>query len=279
MVNIGLNWSSIIGIALVASGLLLFGLRSFRPNLARDHDIFFAAIALVSGLILFFNGWRQDPILQFGQSMVAGSAIFFAVESIRLRGITTTQAKRAASSAPVVDDERPVSRVYRAELDELEPYDERPATRRIRGSRDPRPNRVNAYMDDYYGDAPRRPSSRSGPAGRIGPSDRDRPPRRPPRPTERPSQPNSGWGEAWGDEPPARRRPDSDLPGPPPSRGSASVPPSRPPARRPRPPRDDNDRGSARGPGLNNRAGGSNYVDYQPLEPPEGRPDRPNDFE
>jgi hypothetical protein len=118
MVNASLNWASFVGIALAASGAGLYALRSLRPRLARDHDIFFAAIALLCGGILFFQGWRLDPILQFNQFLLAGTAIFFAYESIRLRGAATEQAKR---NTPIVDDERPVSRVYRADLEELNP--------------------------------------------------------------------------------------------------------------------------------------------------------------
>lgn len=137
-INASLNFSAILGISLAGSGIALYALRSMRPKLARDQDIFFAAVALLCGGILFFQGWRQDPILQFGQFLLTGTSIFFAVESIRLRGAATEQAKR---SSPIVDDERPVSRVYRAELDELDTYDERTATRRIRGARDARPGR------------------------------------------------------------------------------------------------------------------------------------------
>jgi hypothetical protein len=157
MVNVGLGWSSIVGILLAASGLALYFLRSFRPKLARDHDIFFAAVALLCGGILFFQGWRQDPILQFGQFLLTGSAVFFAVESIRLRSVTTEQAKR---TTPIVDDDRPVSRVYKAELDDLDAFDQRsPIARRIRGSRDARPGRDD-YRDDYDESARRRTSTR-----------------------------------------------------------------------------------------------------------------------
>lgn len=154
MVNVGLGWSSIVGILLAASGLALYFLRSFRPKLARDHDIFFAAVALLCGGILFFQGWRQDPILQFGQFLLTGSAVFFAVENIRLRSVTTEQAKQRTT--PIVDDERPVSRVYKAELDDLDAFDQRsPIARRIRGSRDTRPGR-----DDYEEGVRRRPAAR-----------------------------------------------------------------------------------------------------------------------
>ncbi len=120
-VNFGFNSASILGIFLAVAGAGLFFLRSIRPEISRDHDIFFAAIGLLCGVILLWHGWRLDPILQFGQLLLAGTATFFAVETIRLRGITTEQAKY--NNGPIVDDERRVSKVYRAELDRLEPYD------------------------------------------------------------------------------------------------------------------------------------------------------------
>ena len=67
MVNASLNWASIVGIVLAVCGGGLYFLRSFKPALARDYDVFFAAIGLLCGGILFFQGWRLDPILQFGQ--------------------------------------------------------------------------------------------------------------------------------------------------------------------------------------------------------------------
>lgn len=238
MVNVGLNWSSFVGIALAAAGAALYFLRSMRPKLARDHDIFFAAVALLCGGILFFQGWRQDPILQFGQFLLAGSAVFFAVESIRMRGITTEQAKR---NAPIVDDERPVSQRYsvRAELDDLMPYEDRP--RRIRGTRDSRPNR-----DEYEETSSRRPSNRTSVDDRYG-SDRTR--KRRPRPGE-------GIVDDLGidsDDKPYRSRSSSAPPRP---SGSSS---SRP--RRPRPTDDD-----LRSRERNVEPPSSEYVDYRPIE-------------
>jgi hypothetical protein len=147
MVNFGLNSASLLGIFLAVAGASLYFLRSVRPELARDHDIFFAAVGLLCGFILLFQGWRLDPILQFGQFLLTGSAIFFAVESIRLRGVATEQARR---NTPIVDRERPVSRsrVYtEAELDRIEPdeYEGTPDydSPRLRGYEEPpsRPTR------------------------------------------------------------------------------------------------------------------------------------------
>lgn len=146
MVNFGLNAASILGIFLAVAGASLYFLRSVRPELSRDHDIFFAAIGLLCGFIMIFQGWRLDPILQFGQLLLTGSAIFFAVESIRLRAVATEQARR---NTPTVDRERPVSRtrVYREEdtertIPESYGYENaRPNydSPRLRGYEDPEP--------------------------------------------------------------------------------------------------------------------------------------------
>ena len=41
MVNFGLNAAAILGLFLAVAGAGLFFLRSVRPELARDYDIFF----------------------------------------------------------------------------------------------------------------------------------------------------------------------------------------------------------------------------------------------
>jgi hypothetical protein len=250
MVNVGLGWSSIVGILLAASGLALYFLRSFRPKLARDHDIFFAAVALLCGGILFFQGWRQDPILQFGQFLLTGSAVFFAVESIRLRSVTTEQAKR---TTPIVDDERPVSRVYRAELDDLDAFDQRsPITRRIRGSRDTR-SEHNDYRDEYDESARRRTSTRPDDDRYEGPGTSRR--RRP--------RADEGMGDAPNyfledDRGPSARR----------GRGRGNIPPESTnlsPTSRSRRPRSIDDPVRPRG-----RSGydepPSQYVEYRPVD-------------
>lgn len=225
MVNFGLNPASILGIFLAVAGAGLYFLRSVRPELSRDHDIFFAAVGLLCGFILLFQGWRLDPILQFGQLLLSGSAIFFAVESVRLRGVATEQAKR---NTKIVDEERPVSSVYeyQAELDELEPlYDERPTInprRRIQGTKETRPVRATEYEDqprrrlDEYEDEPRRRSSpnREGSSERLAPADKPTQRRRRSRPTtsrpvterqsndwDYPKQEDSSWDDAGSSSP------------------------------------------------------------------------------
>jgi len=256
MVNVGLNWSSVLGVTLAASGLALYFLRSMRPKLARDHDIFFAAVALLCGGILFFQGWRQDPILQFGQFLLTGSAVFFAVESVRLRGVATEQARR---TAPIVDEERSVSRMYRAELDDLETLDDRPATRRIRGTRDAQSNR-----DEYEEGARRRPNSRPSSAERSSSSaanNGDRSRRRPARPTSEPVDPPDSL---YDDEtaPDSRRR----------TRNNGDSRPSNPPTdsaarpRRSRPPGPPEQESPRRPRNEEPVASSAEYVDYRPIE-------------
>ncbi|MCX5940174.1 MAG: Ycf66 family protein [Cyanobium sp. LacPavin_0818_WC50_MAG_67_9] len=158
MVNASLNWASIVGIVLAVGGALLYFMRSFKPALARDYDVFFAAVGLLCGGILFFQGWRLDPILQFGQFLLAGTTVFFAYESVRLRGVTTEQARR--SSYFDDDEPMPAPGPYRPRMGgrawgegDVDRFDEpQPLRRRI-------PSREEEGDDDFY--RARRPSSRA----------------------------------------------------------------------------------------------------------------------
>jgi len=278
-INFGTNPAAILGIALAVSGAGLYFLRSVRPQLARDYDIALAAVALLCGSILFFQGWRLDPILTFGYFLLAGAAGFFAFETLKLRGATTEQAKRYT---PMVDDERPVSRVYRAELDEINAVDERPTTRRIRASRDYRSTDAEDYgTEDRRSSATRSISDRSSSRRRSSssrPSSSNRPSSRSSR-----SDVNDG---GWGDEPPApsaRRdrsfwdedNTDRDFDDNRAStyRSASGGGSSRP--RRPRPPIDDEP--SPRRPLSDERS--SDYVDYQPVDYGDSEIDNSNNFD
>ena len=155
MVNASLNWASIVGIVLAVCGGGLYFLSSFKPALARDYDVFFAAIGLLCGGILFFQGWRLDPILQFGQFLLDGTTVFFAYESVRLRGIATDQARRSS----YFDDEPELPRSSRGGLSDGDSdrfydrfEDSHPINRRFSGRED--------YQADYSDDEnfQRRPS-------------------------------------------------------------------------------------------------------------------------
>ncbi len=263
IVNVGLGPAGLLGIGLAVAGALLYFLRSIRPELARDHDIFFAAVALLCGGILFFQGWRLDPILLFGQFLLTGTAAFFAYESIRLRRVATEQARR---STPIVDEERPVSRsyTYRAELEELEPYDDEdeedyPPVRRIRGSREVSRARYEDEEEPFEDSPPvgRLPSRRS-PRPAAPP---ERPVRRPPSRRPRPTAPTVDdiVDEPYRPPTPPSRRPPSE---PTPETGD------RPRRRRPPRPR----------PEVTND--GSEYVPYQPLDrPPVDEQDNSANFD
>lgn len=175
MVNFQFNLASISGIVLAVGGASLYAVRSFRPQLARDTDIFFSAVGLLCGLILIFYGWRFDPVMQFGQVLLTAAAIYFVFENLRLRQISTEQAKR---TTPIVDDDRPVSSQYTAAFED-EPYTVSFPTRE---SRTPlrEGNRRRPAREDEYDDRPpiRERSSRSDeprlrPASRTPRSRRD----------------------------------------------------------------------------------------------------------
>ncbi|WP_138498949.1 Ycf66 family protein [Nostoc sp. PA-18-2419] len=289
-VNFGANSASILGIFLAVAGAALYFLRTVRPELSRDQDIFFAAVGLLCGFILIFQGWRLDPILQFGQLLLVGTTVFFAVESIRLRSIATQQAKR---NTPIVDDEREVStnysynrnrKKYQAEMDAgLEPLpyedeEERSVRPRIRGSRDEISTR-----DDYYEDQPPRRSERrnSNNNERQSPGDRTRR-RSSGRPVNRPSE--SFEDENWGSS--SREVDDWD------SSGEESRKPSRrtnngsgrsesreddvaPRPRRRRPTTDS----APRRPREDDDAIPTEYVPYNPIERPSEGLDNSTDFD
>ena len=137
MINIGGNPLMIL-LAIVAAlgGVGLYFVRNFRPELARDHDIFFSAIALVYGIILLAFNFRMEITTQLAQVLVVGFAGWFAVESLVLRQALANQVRRSPSS-PLVDDEEPIGSDYRADIDptrEIAPRRDRDSARRMRGA-------------------------------------------------------------------------------------------------------------------------------------------------
>ncbi|MYC50322.1 MAG: hypothetical protein F4X50_08640 [Synechococcus sp. SB0662_bin_14] len=128
MVNTSLNWVSIVGIVLMLGGALLFSLRTYKPALSRDTDVFFAAVGLLCGGILFFQGWRLDPILQFSQFLLATTTVFFVYESVRLRGVTAEQARRSEFMDDLEGDEpRPRVAPLGSGLDEWDTLERQPS--------------------------------------------------------------------------------------------------------------------------------------------------------
>jgi hypothetical protein len=82
MVNVGLNFSSVLGLLQILIALVYFALSISQIVIAirlrRDTDLVFRIIQLIlaplmlslSGFILFFQGWRLDPILLFQQLLM-----------------------------------------------------------------------------------------------------------------------------------------------------------------------------------------------------------------
>jgi Ycf66 protein N-terminus len=303
MVNFGLNTASFLGIILAVAGAGLYFLRSIRPELSRDQDIAFTAIGIICGFILIFQGWRLDPILQFGQLLLSGSAIYFAYESIKLRGIANEQAKEKNQ----IVDERPVSRRYKAEIEDREYIDDRPRnSRRIKGDTTGevarnQTRRSDRRVDEDSDEQPRRRS-----ATRQLTEDRfetnESPRRRTGSRTEVSSlarRPNDDWDndDDWNDseEPaPVRRAlPDADLASdrsarrstrrrtertepaaPTPDRNVAVTTEDLEPQTRRRRPRTDRPQPTTDDRDTNRQSDSTtaNYVDYEPIDPPSGLP-------
>jgi Ycf66 protein N-terminus len=304
MVNFGLNTASFLGIILAVAGAGLYFLRSIRPELSRDQDIAFTAIGIICGFILIFQGWRLDPILQFGQLLLSGSAIYFAYESIKMRGIANEQAKEKSQ----IVDERPVSRRYKAEIEDREYLDDRPRnSRRIRGDSVAATARSESRRSDRRVDEDDEQPRRRSATRQLVAEDRyetDESPRRRNGSTRaevsslarRPNDDwdnEDDWNEADAPAPVRRALPDADLSADRSARRSnrrsaertEPVEPTRdldfaanpdatesqPRRRRPRADRSQpmtSDRDNTRqGEGTT-----ANYVDYEPIDPPSGLP-------
>ena len=65
MVNISLNWASITGIILSLTSLISFAFYCLKNKTINFIDTTVILLSFISGLILSFQGWKLDPILQF----------------------------------------------------------------------------------------------------------------------------------------------------------------------------------------------------------------------
>jgi hypothetical protein len=189
MINIGGNPLMIL-LALVAAlgGVGLYFVRYFRPELARDHDIFFSAIALVYGIILLAFNFRMEITTQLAQVLVVGFSGWFVVETLTLRSSLSNQARRAPMD-PIMDEPigPPDYPEYRVEIDptrELSPR-RSPSSRQMRGADPAYDERPSELRGDIEGESnsrrtrrPRRASNPNPNPGRPGSS-------------RRPSNPNS----------------------------------------------------------------------------------------
>jgi Ycf66 protein N-terminus len=279
----------LFGLILLVASIALFVFGRLKPEIQRDSDSVYAIVGVVCALILFGSAFDLSLGMSFQQLLMIGALIALMWENIRARQPKSVGERRgmldgvrgwgsgrdmSRRSAPMVDADRPVSRVYRAELEDLALLeDQRTVTRRIRGGRNGQDDdwegtrrSARPSNDDYsenYSDSPRRSPnprnslSESRPRGnrseRPLPSDRvdntpswdedDKPVRRP--------RLNSSEGSA---------RPDSEnLDRPSSNRPKASRSNSSR-VERVRPPSSSQRRSSEQS---------SDYVDYQPIDRPE----------
>lgn len=87
MIHMELGPSTFVGLGLTLIGLILYLVKTKKPDVSRDYDLFFSSVGLLCGGILIFQGWRLDPILLLCQILSSATAIFFIGESLWLRGI------------------------------------------------------------------------------------------------------------------------------------------------------------------------------------------------
>ena len=109
MVNASLNWASIVGIVLAVFGGYIFFLRSFKPSISRDLDPLLAVVSWLCGGILFFQGWRLDPILQFGQFLLVGTTIWVTYDNLKLRKINDNKNTFQEKSEPLPYKRNPLN--------------------------------------------------------------------------------------------------------------------------------------------------------------------------
>jgi hypothetical protein len=93
-----------LAISAILGGVGLYFVRNWRPELSRDHDIFLAAVALIYGLVLLFYNFKMDQTTQFAQLLLVGFGWWFGFETLSLRQIVSTQARRAAINQPIPEE-------------------------------------------------------------------------------------------------------------------------------------------------------------------------------
>uniref|UniRef100_A0A061QUA0 Ycf66 family protein n=1 Tax=Tetraselmis sp. GSL018 TaxID=582737 RepID=A0A061QUA0_9CHLO len=106
MVNVDLGPSTLLGSGLILGGLVLWQMRSSRPELSRDMDVVLSSMGVLVGGILIFQGWRLDPLLLFGQLLTVTAAVTFAAEAISLRKQVIEQEMRDPTGLPEREESR-----------------------------------------------------------------------------------------------------------------------------------------------------------------------------
>jgi hypothetical protein len=92
--------STFVGVGLAFIGFILYFIKTKKPDVSRDYDLFFSSVGLLCGGILIFQGWRLDPILLLCQILSSATAIFFIGESLWLRSFKSKNMKNFSSKIP-----------------------------------------------------------------------------------------------------------------------------------------------------------------------------------
>lgn len=98
-VNLGVNPASILGLLQIIFGLfylifVIFQLMQIGNRLSNLTIGFFIiqlfllpVFLLLSGLILIFQGWRLDPILQFQQLIISALVFYLSLKDIFINAV------------------------------------------------------------------------------------------------------------------------------------------------------------------------------------------------
>jgi hypothetical protein len=98
-VNFGLNLAGLIGIIYLLSAIIYFiltlawlvqrgtRLRGWALSLYIIQVIFTPIVLLLCGGILFFQGWRLDPILQIEQFLLSLLIIYLTIKDIVINAV------------------------------------------------------------------------------------------------------------------------------------------------------------------------------------------------
>ncbi|MBD1839071.1 hypothetical protein H6F78_18230 [Coleofasciculus sp. FACHB-64] len=94
MINFGLNSASILGLLYIILAITYLSLirsaASRRTNNLSDSvlkldkfvSVIIRSLLLISGIILFLQGWRLDPVLQFGQFLLFSLILYMIGKDI-----------------------------------------------------------------------------------------------------------------------------------------------------------------------------------------------------
>nr|YP_009057524.1 hypothetical chloroplast RF66 [Prasinoderma coloniale]AID67576.1 hypothetical chloroplast RF66 [Prasinoderma coloniale] len=87
MINVILYPTIFIGIFLIGWAITLYTLQFVQPTLAKESDIILSTITSLCGGILFFQGWRLDPLLFTCYILLVVTIILLSLELLQLRSL------------------------------------------------------------------------------------------------------------------------------------------------------------------------------------------------